>query len=154
MEIQIDNRQENQPVQLDSVRMKAAAILNALDCPDGELSIVFVDDAGIAALNQTYLQRRGPTNVIAFPMQEGEFSEITPDLIGDVVISLDTCRRESEAAAMPYEERLDQLLIHGILHLFGYDHVTNESDAARMAAKSAALMTLIGGLSTPNRGGQ
>jgi probable rRNA maturation factor len=118
------------------------------------LSIVFVDDAGIAALNQTYLQRRGPTNVIAFPMQEGEFSEINPDLIGDVVISLDTCRRESEAAAMPYEERLDQLLIHGILHLFGYDHVTNESDAARMAAKSAALMTLIGGLSTPNRGGQ
>ena len=123
--------------------MKAAAILNALDCPEGELSIVLVDDEEIAALNQEYLQRSGPTNVIAFPMQEGEFSEVTPDLIGDVVISLDTCRRESEGAAMPFEERLDQLLVHGILHLFGYDHVTNEADAARMAAKSDEIMKLL-----------
>ena len=133
--------------------MKTAAILNALDCPDGELSIVFVSDAEIAELNQTYLQRSGPTNVIAFSMQEGEFSEVTPNLIGDVVISLDTCRRESETAAMPYEERLAQLLIHGILHLFGYDHVTNEADAVRMAAKSDALMTLIKGLPLPTEGG-
>jgi probable rRNA maturation factor len=117
------------------------------------LSILFVDDEQIAALNREYLRRSGPTNVIAFSMQEGEFSEITPNLIGDVVISLDTCRRESEAAAMPYEERLDQLLIHGILHLFGYDHVTNENDAARMAAKSDALMTLIGALPTITEGG-
>jgi probable rRNA maturation factor len=132
--------------------MKTAAILNALDCPDGELSIVFVGDEEIADLNQTYLQRSGPTNVIAFPMQEGEFSEVTPDLIGDVVISLDTCRRESEAAAMPYEERLAQLLIHGILHLFGYDHVANEAEAARMAAKSDALMTLLKGLPISSEG--
>jgi probable rRNA maturation factor len=54
---------------------------------------------------------------------------------------------------MPYEERLDQLLIHGILHLFGYDHVTNENDADRMAAKSDALMTLIGALPTITEGG-
>jgi probable rRNA maturation factor len=123
--------------------MKAAAILNALDCPEAELSIVLVDDDEIAALNQEYLKRSGPTNVIAFPMQEGAFSEITPDLMGDVVISLDTCRRESEAAAMPFEERLDQLLIHGILHLCGYDHVTNAVDAERMAVKSDELMTVI-----------
>lgn len=133
--------------------MKAAAILNALDCPEGELSIVLVDDDEMAALNQEYLQRRGPTNVIAFPMQEGDFSEVNPDLIGDVVISLDTCRRECEAAAMPFEERLDQLLIHGILHLFGYDHVTNESDAERMVAKSEEVMRLLASLPTPIKGG-
>lgn len=146
MEIQIDNRQEKQPVQLENVRMKAAAILNALDCPEGELSIVFVDDDEIATLNQDYLQRSGPTNVIAFPMQEGDFSEVTPNLIGDVVISLDTCRRECDAAAMPFEERLDQLLVHGILHLFGYDHVTNAADAERMATKSDELVALLGTL--------
>jgi probable rRNA maturation factor len=102
-----------------------------------------VDDEEIAALNRQYLQRSGPTNVIAFPMQEGAFGEITPDLIGDVVISMDTCRRESEAAGMPLEARLDELLIHGILHLFGYDHVTSEADARRMAAKSDQLMALV-----------
>jgi probable rRNA maturation factor len=123
--------------------MKAAAILNALDCPEAELSIVLVDDDEIAALNREYLQRSGPTNVIAFPMQEGAFGEISPHLLGDVVISLDTCQRESEGAAMPFEERLDQLLIHGILHLFGYDHVTNKADAERMAAKSDELLAAI-----------
>jgi probable rRNA maturation factor len=123
--------------------MKAAAILNVLDCPEAELSIVLVDDKEMAALNRQYLQRSGPTNVIAFPMQEGAFSDITPNLMGDVVISMDTCRRESEAAGMPFEERLDQLLIHGILHLCGYDHVTNAADAERMAAKSDDLMAAI-----------
>jgi probable rRNA maturation factor len=123
--------------------MKAAAILNALDCPEAELSIVLVDDDEIAALNREYLQRSGPTNVIAFPMQEGAFGEISPHLLGDVVISLDTCRRESEEADTPFEERLDQLLIHGILHLLGFDHVTNAADAERMAAKSDALMAVI-----------
>jgi probable rRNA maturation factor len=123
--------------------MKAAAVLNALDCPEVELSIVLVDDDEIAALNREYLQRSGPTNVIAFPMQEGAFGDITPHLLGDVVISLDTCRRESEGAAMPFEERFDQLLIHGILHLFGFDHVTNAADAERMAAKSEELVMVI-----------
>jgi probable rRNA maturation factor len=123
--------------------MKAAAILNALDSPEAELSIVLVDDDEIAALNQEYLRRSGPTNVIAFPMQEGAFGDITPHLLGDVVISLDTCRRESEGAAMPFEERFDQLLIHGILHLFGFDHVTNAADAERMAAKSEELVMVI-----------
>lgn len=123
--------------------MKAAAILNALDCPEAELSIVLVDDDEIAALNQEYLRRSGPTNVIAFPMQEGAFGDITPHLLGDVVISLDTCRKESEGAAMPFEERFDQLLIHGILHLFGFDHVTNAADAERMAAKSEELIMAI-----------
>jgi probable rRNA maturation factor len=143
MEILIDNRQEKQPVRLEGLRMKAAAVLNALDCPEVELSIVLVDDDEIAALNREYLQRSGPTNVIAFPMQAGDFSEITPHLLGDVVISLDTCRRESEEADMPFEERLDQLLIHGILHLLGFDHVTNAADAERMAAKSDELMAVI-----------
>jgi len=112
-----------------------------------------VGDEEIAALNAEYLQRSGPTNVIAFPMQEGEFSEVTPDLIGDVVISLDTCRRESEGAAMPFEERLDQLLVHGILHLFGYDHVTHAADAERMAAKAAELMAILENLTASGEGG-
>ena len=77
---------------------------------------------------------------------------MTPDLIGDVVISLDTCRRESDAAAMPYEERLDQLLIHGILHLFGYDHVTNATDAKRMRAKSDELMEMVTRLRLSDKG--
>jgi probable rRNA maturation factor len=117
-----------------------------LDCPDGELSIVLVDDVRIADLNQMYLQHTGPTNVISFPMREGEFSGINPQVLGDVVISLDTCAREAEAAGMAMEARLDQLLIHGILHLLGYDHVQSESEARVMEAKSNELLELLEGL--------
>jgi len=125
------------------LQKKARAILNALDCPDGELSVLIIDDARIADLNQAYLQHAGPTNVISFPMREGQFSEINPQMLGDVVISADTCAREAEEAGISAELRLDQLLIHGILHLFGYDHVHSESEARIMEAKSNELLARL-----------
>ena len=114
-----------------------------MDCPEGELSIVIVDDKRIAELNQAYLQHSGPTNVISFSMQEGDFGDINPQLIGDIVISADTCAREAREAGMPAETRFDQLLIHGILHLFGYDHIHSEVQARVMEAKSDELISLL-----------
>lgn len=123
--------------------MTAKHILNALGYPDAQLSILIVDDAQIAELNMTYLNHAGPTNVISFPMQEGEFGNITPDVLGDVVISLETAHREAVEAGMEMKERFDQLLIHGILHLVGYDHVQSKKDAAIMEQKSNQMMKLI-----------
>ncbi len=102
-----------------------------------------MEDAEIAEYNRTYLNREGPTNVIAFPMREGDFTELTPYLLGDVVISAETARRESEAAGLTTEERFDQLLVHGILHLFGYDHEQDPAEAGRMESKSGELLALI-----------
>jgi probable rRNA maturation factor len=146
MDIQIDNQQTKQPIKAKAIQQKTRAILNALDCPDGELSIVLVDDVRIADLNRMYLQHTGPTNVISFPMREGDFSQINPQILGDVVISMDTCAREAEEAGMAMETRLDQLLIHGILHLLGYDHVHSESEARVMEARSNELLALLEGL--------
>lgn len=103
-----------------------------------------MDDAGITRINETYLGHQGPTNVISFSMREGEFGQINPELIGDVIISMDTCTREALAAEMAVEQRFDELLIHGILHLFGYDHIKDEMEARSMEAKSTELLTLIG----------
>jgi len=115
-----------------------------LDCPDGELSILIVDDLQIEALNKRYLNRSGPTNVIAFPMREGRFSNITPRLLGDVVISVEAAMREGKLAKISMEDRFDQLLIHGILHLFDYDHEKSEQDAQQMEKKSDELLCLLG----------
>ena len=112
--------------------------------PESQLSILIVDDDQIATFNWTYLQHSGPTNVIAFPMQEGQFADITPGLLGDVVISADTAHREAVDAGMEMSERFNQLLIHGILHLVGYDHVGSEEAATIMEEKSNQLMELIG----------
>jgi probable rRNA maturation factor len=114
-----------------------------LDFPEAELSILIVDDGQIAQLNQTYLQRQGPTNVIAFPMREGPHTDINPHLLGDVVISMDTCAKEGKTADISVEERFDQLLIHGILHLIGYDHIHSKAQAKVMEAKSLELLALI-----------
>lgn len=102
-----------------------------------------MDDLQIAAMNRKFLGREGPTNVIAFPMQEGRFSGLSPDLLGDVVISVDTAHREARDAELALEERLTQLLVHGLLHLHGYDHEHNAAEARRMAAKSRRLLAKI-----------
>ena len=128
---------------IETIKQKAQAVLNALDCPDGELSIVITDDPQIEILNQTYLKHEGPTNVISFPMQEGAYSEITPGLLGDVVISVDTADREARSGEMVFMDRFDQLMIHGILHLFGYDHVNDEQEAAQMEKKAHELFALL-----------
>lgn len=117
--------------------------MTALGHPDAELSILFVGDRRISALNAAFLGRQGPTNVIAFPMRAGRFSELSPHLLGDVVISVDTACREAERAGMELELRLTQLLVHGVLHLCGYDHEHDRREARRMAAKSRQLLKVI-----------
>lgn len=128
---------------LEGLEKKAQAVLDALGCPEKELSILLVDDPQIADLNATYLQREGPTNVIAFPMQAGEFSGISPDLLGDVVISLDTADREGCIAGIDMETRTIELLVHGVLHLLGYDHEHDREEARRMEAKSIKVLRTI-----------
>ncbi len=152
MEVLIDNRQNKYPISPKRIQKTAQAVLNALDYPNGELSILIVDDFQIAELNQQYLNRTGPTNVIAFPMREGSFADLTPQLLGDVVISAETAHREGQSIGMAAETRLNQLLVHGILHLLGYDHEKNEQEAQRMETKSRELLNRIEkDLSMPDR---
>ncbi len=103
-----------------------------------------VDDPGIATLNRQYLGRPGATNVIAFPMQAGEFAAVTPGLLGDVVISADTAFREGGENEDGFRLRFTELLIHGILHLLGYDHEDDPLEARRMEEKSDALLQRVG----------
>ena len=143
MGVLIENKQDRYKIAQKTLKERAQTILDALGSPDGELSILLLDDPQIAVLNKNYLQREGPTNVIAFPMREGVFAEVNPDLLGDVVISLETAAKEGLAAGVSMEDRLDELLIHGILHLFGYDHETSATEAGRMEAKSRELLKKI-----------
>ena len=77
-------------------------------------------------------------------MREGEFSHLSPQLLGDVVISTDTAAREAQDSGMSMDQRFKELLVHGILHLFGYDHETSDQDARKMEKKHQELLELIG----------
>ena len=115
-----------------------------MGCPDSEISILIVDDTRIQELNRDYLQRDNATNVISFSMLEGEGADLNPQLLGDVVISADTAARDAAEADSPFENELYFLLLHGILHLLGYDHERGTAeDAERMEAKEIELFALI-----------
>lgn len=95
-------------------------------------------------LNRDYLFKDRPTNVISFSMQEGEFGSMSPDLLGDVVISADTAAMEAAEGGITFHERLVFLLLHGILHLTGYDHErSGEDEARRMEAKEAEIFAKL-----------
>ena len=98
------------------------------------------DNIQIQHLNKTYRGIDKPTNVLAFPMQEGQFTDITPGLLGDVVISCETAQKEADEANITLLERMSQLLIHGILHLMGFDHETSQADAIKMETKGLELL--------------
>lgn len=112
-------------------------------CHDKELSILFTDDKQIAELNNRYLQRKGPTNVLAFPMAGGPMPRVESAMLGDVAISIDTALRESKEAGETLEYTIDRLLIHGVLHLMGYDHEKSSGQARRMALEEERLMGVI-----------
>ncbi len=101
-------------------------------------------DRSIRRLNREYLERDKATNVISFSMQEGDFGAINPGLLGDVVISADTAAREADEGGESYWSRLVFLLLHGILHLTGYDHErSGEEEARRMEAKEQEIFALL-----------
>lgn len=105
---------------------------------------MIVDDEQIQEINRDYLQRDKPTNVISFAQQEGEGAGICPELLGDVVISADTAARDAAEAGTTFFSEISFLLIHGILHLLGYDHERGtEAQAEEMEAKEQELFSLL-----------
>ena len=126
MPVLIANRQKTHRIQTRTLQSRARKLLDALGSPDGELSIVIVSDDEMADLNRQYRKKRGPTNVLSFPMLEGPGAELAPSLLGDVVISADTAFAEAQAARKSLLYRMTELLIHGILHLLGHDHATEK----------------------------
>jgi len=103
-----------------------------------------VGDRTIRRINRDYLAKDRPTNVISFSLQEGECGNINPLALGDVVISADTAHREAEEGGMEFFERLCFLLMHGILHLCGFDHErSGEEEARRMEKKEIEIFRIL-----------
>ena len=145
MKIWIQNRQKPIPLNLRKIRRVAQRILADLALPEAELSILLVDDIQIRDLNRRYLRRDKPTNVLSFPMKEGEFSILHPQLLGDLVISVETAKRQSNRFGLDEMEMVSLLMIHGILHLIGYEHERTKKGAREMTIKQKELLHTITG---------
>ena len=140
-------------VTFDQARLErlARAILSDVGEASAEMGILFVGDQRMRGLNRRYRGKDRTTDVLAFAMREAftpHASRLTPDMLGDVVISVPTAWRQAKEAGRSLDEELAWLLVHGILHLCGYDHVRSEKEARRMHRRERMILRSIARLST------
>jgi probable rRNA maturation factor len=124
------------------LRSRAVKLLRALGLARRELSIVLLDDRAIAALNARYRGQDRPTDVLSFSLLEGENPERSGNLLGDVIVGLETAARQARRAHRGLDQEIARLLIHGTLHLLGYDHQSDE-EAREMRREERRLWRAI-----------
>ena len=125
-------------VRAAAVRNWAQRMMAAMGLDGAELGVLLCDDATIHRLNREWRKKDRPTDVLAFAMQEGPYAEHARDVLGDVVISLETAARQARERGRPLRDETITLLAHGLLHLCGWDHRTR-AEERRMNAAGDAL---------------
>ena len=143
MQIDISSQALKSPEGWESFSVDVAhAVLTYLNLQEAELSILLCDDAMIHPLNRDYRGKDKPTDVLSFAQREGEFAFVDDNLLGDVIISMDTTIRQAKERTHSVETELRVLLVHGILHLLGYDHI-EDAEADIMEAKEREILAVI-----------
>ena len=145
IQIAIQNRQRALAIRTAIVKRCVQQIMIYLGCADKELSVVFANDRLIRELNRVYRNQDRPTNVLAFPQFSTPHSGPAVALLGDVVVSLPTAAREARDLHQSLEERVTYLLLHGILHLLGYDHDRSTAERCRMEALEEEVLRHLHG---------
>ena len=140
-------------VEWDALTVRAHAALGtvepALHNPRLTASVLFTSDADVHALNKEWRGKDKPTNVLSFPMLEREdlldlAPEGPPEMLGDIALAAGTCAREAAEKGVPLETHATHLLIHGLLHLAGHDHVDSDAQAEAMEALEIAALAKLG----------
>jgi probable rRNA maturation factor len=134
MAICIHNRQRTVPIHTAAVKKSVLQMMVYLGCSEQEISVVFGNDRLLQELNRTYRNKDRPTNVLAFPQSPTYAGEPASTMLGDVIVSLPTAAREAHALNQSLEERVIYLLLHGLLHLLGYEHEGSAARRRRMEA--------------------
>ena len=128
----------------DDINKKIETVMNNLDCLNQEVSILLTADADIRELNQQFRSIDQATDVLSFPQNAEEDPPIPGELIlGDIAVSLDTAQVQAKDHGLTFEEEIILLLIHGILHLLGYDHEISEQEEEKMRSKTRELFNLV-----------
>ncbi len=138
----VTSRHRVRGVRQAQLRVDAARLLRELRV-DAELSVALVSDEEMRRLNRVYRRVDQPTDVLAFALREGEAGNQYPQLLGDVVISVDSASRQAAQQGISTVDEVRMLLIHGLLHLLGYDHERSPAAARRMFRRQRQLIGLL-----------
>lgn len=133
----------------NTVAEAAATVVPELANPRLHVSLLLTSDAEVHTLNREWRQRDKPTNVLSFPMLErDDVLDLSPDgppeMLGDIAVAYETCVREAAEKSISAEDHITHLILHGLLHLAGYDHEISPADADHMEAIEIKVLALLG----------
>ena len=130
--IEIVNRQRRFPIAAARWETFAVKALKVLPVKDASATIVFVSDRAMAQLNQHWRGKRGTTDVLSFPAEQDKFEKSEGLNLGDIVISIEQAARQARENKLTLNAEISQLILHGLLHLCGYDHATDKGEMNRL----------------------
>jgi probable rRNA maturation factor len=133
--IEVLNRQRQILVDAERWRSFTAKALRVVPAQGSGVTIAFVSDRSMRELNRMWRGKRGTTDVLSFPSEQNEFEKDVDATLGDVVISIHQAKNQAQENGLTLEVELAQLILHGLLHLCGYDHETDNGEMNRLELK-------------------
>jgi rRNA maturation RNase YbeY len=149
MSVVLSSRLRSRRLRLSRLHVLAENILRASGSARADLSLLLVGDRSMRRLNRRYRRKDRTTDVLAFPVRQHSARpaprapRLVPALLGDVVISLPQAERQARQAGHSVEQELAVLVVHGLLHLLGYDHERSAREARRMQRKERAILRAV-----------
>jgi probable rRNA maturation factor len=136
-EIEVINRQRLREIDRDRTAALSRAVLDRIGRPEAVLTVTFIRDRAMRRLNRDYRGIDGPTDVLSFAYHEYEETAVGDETrhIGDVVISVETAERYARELILSFDREIEHLVIHGALHLAGYDHETDNGEMNKLERK-------------------
>jgi probable rRNA maturation factor len=139
--IEVVNRQRKAPVEVGRWRAFVGKALKVVPAGGAGVTVAFVSDRAMRELNRRWRGKRGTTDVLSFPAGQDEFEKAEGATLGDVVVSVEQAGRQAAEHGLTFENEVEQLILHGLLHLCGYDH---ETDGGEMNALELRLRRRLG----------
>ncbi|HEY0379664.1 MAG TPA: rRNA maturation RNase YbeY [Pyrinomonadaceae bacterium] len=135
MVIEVVNRQRKVPLDSEVWRAFAEMVLKVAPADGAGVTVAFVSDRTMRELNKRWRGKRGTTDVLSFPAGQDEFEKAEGVTLGDVVISVEQAARQAGEHGLSFENEVEQLILHGVLHLCGYDHERDDGEMNRLEVR-------------------
>ena len=130
--IEVVNRQRKLPFDGERWQAFVEKVWRVFPADAGGVTVAFVSDRAMRELNRLWRHQRGTTDVLSFPAEQDEFEKMEGSRLGDVVISVEQAARQTKENGLTLDQEIAQLILHGLIHLCGYDHATDKGEMNRL----------------------
>ena len=130
--IEVVNRQRKMPLNCERWRAFVERAWQVIPTKADGVTLAFVSDRAMRELNRLWRHKQGTTDVLSFPAEQDEFERAEGSSLGDVVISVEQAARQARENGLTLEQEIAQLILHGLIHLCGYDHSTDDGEMNRL----------------------